>query len=67
VGKLVEPIINEEGETTRGCVVERVCTGELESDTVKVTEALPFEVGSPEMTPLLPRVSPAGSPVADQM
>jgi hypothetical protein len=44
-----------------------VRVGEAESATVKVIEELPVVVGVPEMMPLLPRVSPAGSPVADQV
>ena len=48
-------------------VVFAVRAGEAESVTVKVMEELPVAVGVPERMPLLPRVSPAGSPVADQV
>ena len=47
-------------------VVFAVRAGEAESVTVKVMEELPVAVGVPERMPLLPRVSPAGRPVADQ-
>ena len=48
-------------------VVFAVRAGEAESVTVKVMEELPVAVGVPERMPLLPRVSPAGRPVADQV
>jgi hypothetical protein len=44
-----------------------VRAGEAESATVKVMEELPVTVGVPERMPLLPRISPAGRPVADQV
>jgi hypothetical protein len=37
-----------------------------ESETVNVTVVLPLEVGSPEMTPLFPRLSPTGNALDDQ-
>ena len=48
-------------------VVFAVRAGEAESVTVKVMEELPVAVGVPERMPLLARVSPAGSAVADQV
>jgi len=48
-------------------VVFAVRAGEAESVTVTVMKELPVAVGVPEMMPLLPRVSPAGSPIADQL
>jgi len=44
-----------------------VRAGEAESATLKVTLKVPVAVGVPEMIPLLPRVSPAGRPLADQV
>lgn len=66
-GRLVELISKDRGETTKDSVVERVCDGELESDTVKVTEVLPLEVVVPEMRPLLETASPTGSVLEDQV
>jgi len=51
----------------REIVAFAVREGEAESVTVKVMEELPVAVGVPERMPLLPRVSPAGRPVADQV
>ena len=53
--------------TVREIVAFAVREGEAESVTVKVMEELPVAVGVPERMPLLPRVSPAGRPVADQV
>ena len=53
--------------TEREIIAFAVRAGEAESVTVKVMEELPVAVGVPERMPLLPRVSPAGSPVADQV
>ena len=40
--------------------------GVEESETVNVTEVLPLEVGSPEIMPLFPKLSPAGNALDDQ-
>jgi len=53
--------------TAREIVAFAVREGEAESVTVKVMEELPVAVGVPERMPLLARVSPAGSAVADQV
>ena len=53
--------------TVREIVAFAVREGEAESVTVKVMEEPPVAVGVPERMPLLPRVSPAGRPVADQV
>lgn len=53
--------------TERVTVVFAVRAGEEESVTAKVTVVLPLEVGSPEITPLLPRLSPAGNALEDQV
>jgi len=66
-GSLAELMAKDRGEMTRGSVVERVCAGELESDTVKVTEVLLLEVGVPETMPLFEIVNPAGSVLEDQV
>jgi len=44
-----------------------VKAGALASVTVKVMEELPVAVGVPERMPLLPRVSPAGNALEDQV
>ena len=44
-----------------------VKAGELASVTLTVMEKAPVVVGVPEMMPLLPRLSPAGRPLADQV
>ena len=53
-------------ETGSGTVkpncIAAVCAGELESDTVIVNEKNPFEVGAPEITPVVEdRLSPEGN------
>ena len=53
--------------TDRGRVVLAVKAGEPASVTVKATGKLPVVVGVPEMMPLLRRVNPAGSALADQV
>ena len=53
--------------TERVRVVFAVRAGEEESVTAKVTVVLPLEVGFPEIAPLLPRLSPAGNAVEDQV
>lgn len=63
----MELIDRDEGAIDRDCVTESVCVGVEESETVNVTEVLPLEVGSPEMMPLSPRVSPAGNALDDQV
>ena len=64
---MTELIVKDEGAIDRDCVNESVCAGVEESETVKVTEVIPLEVGSPEITPLFPRVSPAGNALDDQV
>jgi hypothetical protein len=53
--------------TVRGIVAFAVKVGEPESVTLMAMEKLPVTVGVPEMTPLLPRLSPVGRPLADQV
>ena len=65
-GNLTELIARDEGEIDRGSVTESVCVGVEESETVNVTEVLPLEVGSPEIMPLFPKLSPAGNALDDQ-
>lgn len=65
-GNLTELINSDEGAIDRDCVNESVCAGVEESETVNVTVVLPLEVGSPEITPLSPRLSPAGNALDDQ-
>jgi hypothetical protein len=60
-------IVRGDGATTSVAVTEAVNAGLLESATVKVTLVLPLEVGSPDSTPLLPRLSPAGNALDDQV
>jgi hypothetical protein len=60
-------IVRGEGATTSVAVTEVVSAGLLESATVKVTLVLPLAVGSPESTPLLPRLSPAGNALDAQL
>jgi hypothetical protein len=60
-------IARGDGATTRVAVTEAVNAGLLESATVKVTFVLPLEVGSPEIVPLLARLSPAGSAFEDKV
>jgi len=48
-------------------VIFAVRAGEAESVTVKRMEELPVAVGVPERMPLLPRVSPAGNALEDQV
>ena len=64
---MTELIVRAEGEIDRGSVTESVWVGVEESETVNVTEVLSLEVGSPEMTPLVPSVSPAGKALDDQV
>jgi hypothetical protein len=50
--------------------IAAVCAGELESVTVIVNEKIPFEVGVPEITPVVEdRLSPEGNcpPVTIQL
>lgn len=50
--------------------IAAVCAGELESVTVIVIEKIPFEVGAPEITPVVEdRLSPEGNcpPVTIQL
>jgi hypothetical protein len=63
---LTELIVRNEGAIDKGSAMESVCAGVEESETVKVTEVVPLEIGSPEMTPLLPRVRPTGNALDDQ-
>ena len=51
----------------REIVAFAVRAGDPASVTMMEMGKLPVTVGVPEMTPLLPRVSPVGSPVADQV
>jgi hypothetical protein len=60
-------IVRGDGATTSVAVAEAVSAGLLESATVKVTVVLPLEVGSPEIVPLLARLSPAGSALEDKV
>ena len=53
--------------TVRGMLAFAVKAGEPESETVMAMVKLPVVVGVPERMPLLPSVSPAGRPVADQV
>ena len=53
--------------TVREIVAFAVRAGDPASVTLMEMGKLPVTVGVPEMTPLLPRVSPVGSPVADQV
>ncbi len=55
------------GATTSVAVTDAVNAGLLEAETEKVTEVLPLEVGSPAIAPLLPRFSPAGNALEDQV
>ena len=48
-------------------VAEAVCTGDAVSVTVTATENVPDAVGLPLIVPVAAIVSPAGSPVADQV
>ena len=64
---MTELIVRDEGEMDRGSVTDSVCVGLEESETVKVTFVFPLEVGSPEMTPLLPRLSPVGNALEDHV
>jgi hypothetical protein len=65
-GNLTELIVRDEGEIDRGSVTDWVCVEAEESETVNVTEVFPLEVGSPEITPLFPKLSPAGNALDDQ-
>ena len=67
IGRLVVIIARDDGATTSVAVTDAVNAGLLESDTVKVTEVLPLEAGSPDIAPLLPRLSPAGRAPEDQV
>ena len=53
--------------TVRGMLAIAVRVGEPASETVMAMVKLPVAVGVPERMPLLPSVSPAGRPVADQV
>ncbi len=64
---MTELIVRNEGAIDKGSAIESVCAGVEESETVKVTEVLPLEVGSPETTPLLRRLSPSGNALDDQV
>jgi len=57
----------EAAETTRLMVVEAVfAVGLVESFTVKATDAVPLEVGVPEMAPVEPLMErPLGKPDAE--
>jgi hypothetical protein len=48
-------------------LADAVLAGLWLSVTVTARENVPVAVGVPAMTPLPPRVSPAGSPVTDQV
>jgi len=52
--------------TVRGIVAWAVKAGEPESVRLMEMVNFPVTVGVPEMTPLLPRLRPAGRPLADQ-
>ena len=60
-------IVRGAGATTSVAATVAVNAGLLESATVKVTVVLPLEVGSPEIAPLPPRLSPAGNALEDQV
>jgi len=66
-GRVAVVITRDVGAMTSVVVMDAVNAGLLESEMVKVTEVLPLEVGSPEITPLLPRISPAGNALEDQV
>jgi len=66
-GNLTELIDKDGGAIERDSVTDCVSAGVEESETAKVTEVLPLEVGSPETAPLLPRLSPWGSALDDQV
>jgi len=53
--------------TDREIVAFAVRAGDPASVTLIEMGKLPVTVGVPEMTPLLPRASPAGRPLADQI
>jgi hypothetical protein len=53
--------------TVKGIVAFAVRVGEPASETLMVMLKLPVAVGVPEMRPLLPRLSPVGRPLADQV
>jgi hypothetical protein len=53
--------------TESGRLTDAVLAGLWLSVTVTAREKLPVAVGVPEMTPLLPRMSPAGNPETDQV
>jgi len=53
--------------TEREMVVFAVRAGDPASVTLMVMGKLPVTVGVPEMTPLLPRLSPVGRPETDQV
>ena len=53
--------------TEREMVAFAVRAGEPASVTLMVRGKLPVTVGVPEMTPLLPRLSPVGRPETDQV
>lgn len=58
------------GGTVNANCIAAVCAGELESVTVIVNEKYPFEVGAPEITPVVEdRPSPEGNcpPVTIQL
>jgi hypothetical protein len=65
-GRVAVVIVKGVAATISVAVTEAVNAGLFESETVKVTVVLPLEVGSPEITPLLPRLSPAGNALDDQ-
>ena len=53
--------------TVRGIVAFAVRAGDPASVRLIEMVDLPVTVGVPEMTPLLPRLSPVGRPLADQV
>jgi len=53
--------------TVRGIVAFAVRAGDPASVRLMEMVNLPVTVGVPEITPLLPRASPAGRPLADQV
>jgi hypothetical protein len=67
VGRVAVVIVRDVELMTSVAVWDAVNAGLLESETVKVTEVLPLEVGFPEMTPVLPRLRPAGNALEDQV
>ena len=60
-------IVKAAGATVRESLIDWVCAGLLESDTVAVTLVVPLAVGVPAIAPLLPRLSPAGKALTDHL